>query len=58
MTDCEELMPTDDEYLDMKTAYRLGKQHYPLDVVQVRWTEIEQIHFTNGWLYQQWLETQ
>ena len=74
MTDFEEAMalhpeaPTDDEYLDCKKAYRLGKAHY-LEAHKVMeetgnlWSpvnmydfeDVRHTHFKNGWHYQLWM---
>ena len=55
-----EELPTDDEYLDMKAAYKQGKAYYPeLPLFNVgQYSEIERTHFLNGWAYSQWLEKQ
>ena len=53
-------LPSDDEYLDMKEAYKFGKLCYyfkdPDPRIPSRFTDVEKEHYMNGWLYQQWLE--
>ena len=63
-----EELPSDDEYLDMKAAYKLGKKDFiAATVVQketgVLWTpfspyhfdDIRHTHYMNGWQYQLWV---
>ena len=51
-----EELPSDDEYLDMKAAYKAGKEYVPGTVWRMFRTQIEQDHYVNGMLYTQWLE--
>ena len=63
-----EVLHTDNEYLDMKDAYKRGKKAYkaygwePCMVGYIPSidysNEVLQEHFINGWLYQQWIEEQ
>ena len=63
-----EELPSDDEYLDYKTAYKRGKSQYLehkdiMDKTGILWSplcpydgdDIRSTHFINGWRYQQWL---
>ena len=62
-----EVLPSDDQYIGYKEAYKHGKQHY-LEYKHTREEIMYYIvyctkhkdesreHFINGWLYQQWVE--
>ena len=56
MTDLEEYIPTDDEYLDMKAAYKLGKQQPDITATEVLLRQDLHAHYMSGQLYGKWLK--
>ena len=54
-----EVLPSDDQYLSMKAAYKFGKFCYYFKdmnpIVPNKYSEEDREHFINGWLYQQWV---